>query len=155
MPHSSDRNKLITAFIENMQAFGTLMHSSRVENDAKADVMPTKAQLGIMYAVSHEGIQSVKELALRFRISSSGVTQVIDGLVREGLMIRTEDAKDRRKTSISLTKKGFAAFERGKKSRFALLQKMLESLSDSEIATMNAIQKKLLENLNSKHEKKS
>ena len=51
------------------------------------------------------------DLAVRLHLSPSGLTRRLDGLVRQGLVVREPSAQDRRVTLAVLTDAGFATLE--------------------------------------------
>lgn len=140
-----DRERLLTEFfnrMSNMRRFLSMLHAS--ETTAKG--MPTRAQFAVMAALSHE-TKSVKALAGTFCMTSSAVTQLVNALVKDGTLARTEDKKDRRTTVVSLTAKGRTLLAAGKKARRTSLRKLLAPLNDTEIRQLHAIQEKLIAHL--------
>jgi DNA-binding MarR family transcriptional regulator len=109
--------------------------------------VPTQAQIGVLFAVWHHGLISIKELAQRFNMTSSAATQLVNGLVKEELLTRTEDKQDRRKIGVSLTAKGKTSLEEQKKKRCQMMEKVLSPLSDKELAQLQTISEKISENL--------
>lgn len=106
---------------------------------------PTRAQMGILYVLSKSGPQSIKQMAEEFAMTSSGVTQLVDGLVKQDLVSRTEAETDRRKTSIALTKEGEKVLKHMHKRRIDALKKAFAPLSEEEIRQLSAMQKKIID----------
>lgn len=52
------------------------------------------------------GIASVSDAARRTGLSSGGITALVDRLIRDGYVARQDDAGDRRRTLLRLTKEG-------------------------------------------------
>jgi DNA-binding MarR family transcriptional regulator len=75
-------------------------------------------------------------LAKRLGISSSAVTQLVNGLEAEGLLHRAPDQSDGRKTLIELTARGAELYARFDQARLARAAAMLEPLSDEEVTTI-------------------
>lgn len=110
--------------------------------------MPTPAQFGLLMMLSAHGSKSLKDLAECFTMSPSAATQLVDGLVKDGLVRRTEDENDRRKVEVSLTPAGVTKLQAAQKSRLASLTKMMEPLTDAELAQLRVLQKKITDNWN-------
>ncbi|MBP7133914.1 MarR family transcriptional regulator [Patescibacteria group bacterium] len=66
----------------------------------------TPSQGWVLSLVDKQGPMSVKTIAQKLRMSSSAATQLIDALVQNGYLIRSEDEADRRTSLISATEKG-------------------------------------------------
>lgn len=109
--------------------------------------MPTHAQTGVMLAVSHHGPQSVKELATMFRMTSSAVTQLVNGLVADGLLKRIGDETDRRKTSVHITAKGKRQLSMARKHRLQAMRELFTPLTDKELEHMRRLHLKITERL--------
>lgn len=109
--------------------------------------MPTHAQLGLLFMVLHHGPQSVKDLSVRFHMTSSAVTQLVNGLVEEGLLLRREDVRDRRKTSLDLTLKGRKKVLIASTQKLKMIAEALKPLNDSELSQMHQIISKITSHL--------
>jgi DNA-binding MarR family transcriptional regulator len=59
-----------------------------------------------MFMLVHVGPQSIKDMAVRFSMTPSAATQLVNGLVKDGYLVRTENIWDRRKVGVDLTVKG-------------------------------------------------
>ena len=80
-------------------------------------------------------------------MTSSAVTQLVNALVRDGLLTRKAANDDRRKTFITLTHKGKIVVERAKRERRALFTTLLTPLTDNELSTLCARHDKILDHL--------
>lgn len=105
----------------------------------------TRAQLGLMTFIDDKGEQSISQMATQWEMSSSAVTQLVDTLVELGFVQRKQAKDDRRKLRISLTKAGRTMLTKAKKARLELLQKLLSPLSAEELASLEIMQKKILD----------
>ncbi len=61
------------------------------------------AHLPVLGALKEKAPQSQKELAEVARIGQPAMAQMLDRLVREGLLLRTTDSQDRRKAQFALS----------------------------------------------------
>lgn len=137
------RETLISQFFESVSAIKRSMFATHAQGDAKKN-LPSHAQLGVLFAVSHAAHMNIKDVASNFCMTSSGATQLVNALVKDGFLARKADKEDRRKITVSLTRKGKALLERAKKERRASLTKLLKPLTDTELAQLCAIQEKIL-----------
>jgi MarR family transcriptional regulator, organic hydroperoxide resistance regulator len=105
---------------------------------------PTRAQMATLMVLSHVGPQTIKDLAERFGMSPSAVTQTVDGLVEERLLERREGEDDRRQVFVSLTAKGKTMAAEAKKEQFKSMTKLLEPLSDEELIVLMTLHQKII-----------
>lgn len=113
--------------------------------DATGGKGPTPAQIGVMMMLGKIDHMSIKDVAEKFLMSSSAATQLVNPLVKDGLLTRKEDSKDRRKIGLSLTAKGKKALEEHKKIHLAVLTKIYSPLTDKELAQYLALQSKIVD----------
>ena len=66
----------------------------------------TGTQLWALWELGRSGPCGLKDLAERMKLDSSTVVGVVDRLVVKGLVVRSPDAQDRRRISITPTAKG-------------------------------------------------
>ena len=84
----------------------------------------TLSQLKVVSCILHSpgGRIKIKDIAGNLGITSGGVSQIVDNLVRDGLVIRQASAEDRRVSWIALS-------EEGKKRRRAI-EEFMNGLTD-------------------------
>ena len=82
------------------------------------------------------------ELTLR---STGGMTQVVDRLVKQGLVGRTPDANDRRKVLIALTPKGKRLVDKAQTVYARERSRVLGPLSERELHDVDAAIRRLLD----------
>ena len=107
--------------------------------------MPPHAQMGVLFMVAINGPMSIKEISKRFGMTSSAATQLVNGLVKGGLLTREEDKDDRRKICVILTAKGKKIIEKAKEYRMKRMIEMFEPLSDTELGQLQKILTKIIE----------
>jgi DNA-binding MarR family transcriptional regulator len=66
----------------------------------------TRMQLFALYSVAHSGGLAMGQVADVLQCDASNVTGIVDRMVAQDLVIRTESARDRRAKTIQLTAKG-------------------------------------------------
>lgn len=136
-----NRKKIIEDILSQVHALGYKM---KIKSDLPhGQTQVTHAQSFILCMISQDKSTSVKELSQKLSISPSAVTQLIDGLVSTGCVIRTEDAQDRRATQITLSAKGRRQLLIMKKKRLESWTKLFQVLSDAELITYQKLQHKL------------
>jgi DNA-binding MarR family transcriptional regulator len=78
-------------------------HRSGLALEAMSDAAVTLPQVLLLNHVERRGTVSPSELAESLHASLSAVSQMIDRLVQQGLLSRTEDPVDRRRKSLATT----------------------------------------------------
>lgn len=101
----------------------------------------TPAQGALVHEVALVGEEGATAafLANRLGISSPAVTQLVDGLVGEGILRRKRDADDRRRVRIHLTDNGEKLYGLFDQARLAQAKALLQPLSDEEAATLGRL----------------
>jgi DNA-binding MarR family transcriptional regulator len=97
--------------------------------------MPQMRGLFVLDMADHA--LALTELAPRMGLSVAAAGRAVDGLVRGGLVSRSEDAADRRIKRLALTDDGQAALARITAARLAGLRRFAETLGDTERATLS------------------
>ena len=85
-----------------------------------------------------EGI-SVKDIADSLHITPGAVTQIVDGAVKMGIVIRAEDPNDRRSQRISLSEKAKSKIEQFKRNNFEKLEPKFTALTDKEVSQLTSL----------------
>ncbi len=76
-------------------------------------------------------------------VSGGNVTVIVDGLEKEGLVVRTHSSADRRTVEVSLTERGLAEFERIAVGHEAEIDKLFSHLTEADLETLTGIFKRL------------
>jgi DNA-binding MarR family transcriptional regulator len=100
-------------------------------------------QLGAMLQIHHRGSCGVTDLGDNLGVTSSAASQLLERLVHQELIRRSEDPSDRRVKQIVLTDKGHQVLEDSIRARLSWLSDLAETLSDCEkeaiIAALNIL----------------
>lgn len=104
------------------------------------------AQAELLFTVAHNQGLSIKDLAETMHVTGSAVTQLVESLVKIDMLVRESDPDDRRACCVRLSKKGSERFKKFKDHFIKKLSKLLNPLSDDELATFSNLFKKILEN---------
>jgi DNA-binding MarR family transcriptional regulator len=101
------------------------------------------SQLGALFHIHRSGSSGVTDLGDDLGVTSSAVSQMLERLVQQELVLRSEDPSDRRVKQIILTDKGFQVLRESMCTRQSWLYDLAETLSDSEkeaiIAALNTL----------------
>jgi DNA-binding MarR family transcriptional regulator len=90
------------------------------------------AQLGALFQIRRRGGCGVTELADELGVTSSAASQLLERLVHQGLILRSEDPGDRRVKQVVLTDKGLQVLQESIRARQSWLNDLADTLSDSE-----------------------
>lgn len=109
--------------------------------------LPTHTRMGILFAIAHREVETIKDLAERFRMTSSAATQLVNSLVSDGLVLRKDDDQDRRKTRLSVTANGKKTLLLSKKHCMNILAELFAPLTERDLQALQAIQDKIVQHL--------
>jgi DNA-binding MarR family transcriptional regulator len=90
------------------------------------------SHLGAILHVHRIGCCGVTEIGDHLGVTSAAASQMLDRLVQQGLVQRSEDPVDRRVKRIVLTEKGQRMFKEGLQARQSWLDDLAGTLSDQE-----------------------
>ncbi len=100
-------------------------------------------QLGALFQIRRRGSGGVTDLGDDLGVTSSAASQMLERLVQQGLILRSEDPSDRRVKRLVLTAKGLHVLQESIRARQSWLSGLAETLSDSEreaiIAALNIL----------------
>lgn len=107
----------------------------------KARYKATLAQLKVMGCIifSNTGKKRVKDIAEELGITPGAVSQVVDKLVREGVLDRCTDAEDRRSVVISLSEQGREVARAIDGSFGRLMTKLLRGVPPEKLLIVNEV----------------
>jgi len=86
-------------------------------------------QLGALLNIYHAGTCGVSDIGDVLGVTSAASSQMLERLVRQGLVTRSEDPNDRRVKNVVLTEKGKCLIEESFHARLAWLSDLAQSLS--------------------------
>ena len=102
------------------------------------DLGVSPEQVSLLVAIKYTPGIGVRELAARERVSPPALSNHIDRLEREGLVVRTPSRSDRRRVGLTLTEDGQRILRRVRSRRTAWLVTRLKGLSPEEVAAVEA-----------------
>jgi DNA-binding MarR family transcriptional regulator len=89
------------------------------------------SQLGSIFHI-FRGRSSVTDIGEFLGVSSAASSQLLDQLVRQGLILRTEDPHDRRFKQIVLTDQGRKVIQESVAARMVWMEELAQTLSEDE-----------------------
>jgi MarR family transcriptional regulator for hemolysin len=92
----------------------------------------TLSHLGAIIHTHHIGSCGVTEIGEHLGVSSAAASQMLERLVQQDLVLRSENPDDRRAKRIALTEKGQRILEEGMRLRQSWLNDVARDLSESE-----------------------
>jgi MarR family transcriptional regulator, organic hydroperoxide resistance regulator len=92
----------------------------------------TPAQYYLLLALSHEPELGVGEMAAAAGCTSPTATRMLDGLARDGVVVREPSNEDRRRTIVSLTAKGKRLLAQQRRASQEKKQRLYDQLSPAE-----------------------
>jgi DNA-binding MarR family transcriptional regulator len=101
------------------------------------------SQVGALFQIRRRESTGVTDLAESLGVTSSAASQLLERLVQQELVLRSEDPSDRRVKQIILTDKGCRVIQESIRARQNWLSDLAETLSDPEkettIAALNIL----------------
>jgi DNA-binding MarR family transcriptional regulator len=110
-----------------------LLRRLRVEDVALGISAPRLSALSVLV---FGGPRRIGELAAAEQVEPPTMTRLIDGLERDGYVVREPDPGDRRAVRVRATAKGARALRRGRALRVEALARGLRTLSRQELAAL-------------------
>jgi len=107
------------------------------------EMQMTHPQWIVLHYVKKNGIINIKDLANLLAITSSAVTQIVDGLVKKGLLLRKRNKEDRRLLNIELSVKARDKFDSIKSASFNTLSSLFDALDDEELRNYRDLNNKI------------
>lgn len=113
---------------------------NRMMRNQSADVWMrlklTVPQLKSLFFISNEGSTSIGKLAGALGVTPANVTGIVERLVRQGLVSRTENPEDRRMLLLQTTEKGRGLIADLRERRTSWLSEILDNLSPDELSRL-------------------
>lgn len=90
------------------------------------------SQIALLFQLAHRGIARVSSLADKFGITPAAVSQMIDNLVKQGLVTRQEATRDRRMKQLELTDRGKKMIQEIMQAKQRWFKSLIENMSEEE-----------------------
>jgi DNA-binding MarR family transcriptional regulator len=135
-----NRQQKIQELFEQFQTLRKGITPPHVSGDGQGITM---SQMRAFFLIEAKSGCTVKEIAETLKITSSAATQLVDGLVAIGYIVRKESSKDRRVAMLNLTRKAINQHQRMKKIMFGQLLRLFKGLNDKELDQYTRLTKKI------------
>ncbi|HEY5588825.1 MAG TPA: MarR family transcriptional regulator [Candidatus Paceibacterota bacterium] len=139
-----NRKKIIEDLLQNMHA---MRHKLMVGYTAKREVVITPSQGFVLRFVAKNSSVNVKAITQALNITSSATTQLVDGLVEKGYLIRRVDSKDKRITTLLLSLKAKKLFKKFEEKRLQKMTTFFNVFTDEELTQYVTLNKKITDNI--------
>ena len=126
----SSSDQFISDFHDWMEIF--MHHSMRGYMHYAREKGLSRSMIGTLFHLSHRDHAGVTDLGEHLGVSSAAASQMLEHLVAEGLIQRTEDPDDRRMKKLSLTDKGSEVIRENISARLGWLEELSGNLSEGE-----------------------
>jgi MarR family transcriptional regulator, organic hydroperoxide resistance regulator len=93
----------------------------------------TIAQVKSLFYINNEGTINFRKLAAAMKVTPSNVTGIIDRLVEQELVSRTENPEDRRMLMLRLTEKGENLINNLRERRVSQMSSILSRMSKEDL----------------------
>ncbi len=94
-------------------------------------------QMNTLLRLNYKGSCGVSDLGDHLGVTDAAASQMIDRLVQQGLVARSEDAADRRAKRIELTDKGRQLVQESIRARQGWMEQLTTTLSEEEQASIS------------------
>ena len=139
-----NRKQKVEELLVDLQSLRRTM-AFRMAESAKKTPRITPSQWGMLMLIEQRGKSTIKDVAKVLSISSSAATQLVDGLVASGYLMRQTHSKDRRAVTLTLSKKSKDQVDRIKKHTLQRFLKIFGVLSDVEFNQYLTLTKKIVQ----------
>lgn len=109
--------------------------------------MPQTAFDILMFLANHPAYTSARDIVAIRGLKANLVSVNVDKLVREGLLERCPDPKDRRRTILVCTESARPVIQRGRRFQQEFLEKLFQGVPEEDRAVFVRVMKKVRENL--------
>ena len=145
----SDRKHAISKILNSFQIIrrALLQQVARQQSCQDNEDNVSLAQQMTLLTVAARGAISVKDIAKARMISSSAATQVVNSLVDKGLLIRSQDAQDRRATVVTLGPRYQRLMAAHTENVTTYLTPVFDALTGEELQEYERLNRKLVDSL--------
>ncbi|MDR6759050.1 DNA-binding MarR family transcriptional regulator [Mycoplana sp. BE70] len=131
---------LMNDTIELAQGMFKLYHQvSRLVNEAMMDEGVSLARSKFLFLLSCEGPQRSTDIAATLGFAPRTVTEAIDGLERDKLVLREPDPRDRRAKIVSITETGRAVINAALEPKEKVVKAIFDILEEGQKAQLAEI----------------
>jgi DNA-binding MarR family transcriptional regulator len=141
------RKKIMEEIMVDFQAVGNKIQTKVLQSEN--DSLVTFSQWFVLSIIEQHCNIGIKEISKMLGISSSAITQLVDGLVDKKYVERKDNPKDRRALQLKLSINGKKYIIIKKKEHMKNIVKLFDVFSDKELMILLKLHKKMLFNASS------
>jgi DNA-binding MarR family transcriptional regulator len=129
-----DKSQLVQKIVELAQQGGRIIgqHAHSIWIDSGL----TPTQLRSLFLIANKGSTNFRKLAEALEVTPSNVTGIVDRLVEQGLVSRTQNPEDRREMTLQTTDKGKTLVSNLKEAGIKRMTQILSLLSSQELSAL-------------------
>jgi DNA-binding MarR family transcriptional regulator len=139
-----DRARLLEELIESTHA---IRHKIVMDSGYITGGRVSLSQLVVLRIVSKNSGVSIKEISGKLGITSSAVTQLVDGLVSKGYLNREGSREDRRALKLTLSGPGRGVIQTVRDNGLKELLHIFSALDDAEFEKYCELNRKIVANM--------
>jgi DNA-binding MarR family transcriptional regulator len=128
------KTKLVQAIIELQRMVDRTRR--QYELDIWMSLRLSIAQLKSLFFICNQGSTNMSALAAALRVTPTNTTGIVDRLVKQGFVSRSENALDRRMQSLRTTPKGEDLVEKLRERRRGFMSDLLGRMSASDLSAL-------------------
>ncbi|MDQ0341164.1 DNA-binding MarR family transcriptional regulator [Caldalkalibacillus uzonensis] len=125
------------------RSFYTIMRMLGPELSEHLEEGLTGDQYFLLTILQNKGRMTSSELAREFRVRPSAITAMVDRMIKNEIVTRERDGRDRRVVYIKMTEKGQRVLEKSLRKRNEIMEKYLSQLERSELESLVKVYEKL------------
>jgi DNA-binding MarR family transcriptional regulator len=131
---TTDKSQSVQEVVELQRQVGRIIgqHAPGVWIDSGL----TLTQLRSLFLISNKGSTNFRKLAEALEVTPSNVTGIVDRLVEQGLVSRTQNPEDRREMTLQATDKGQALVSNLREAGIKRMTQILSLLSLEELSAL-------------------
>jgi MarR family transcriptional regulator, organic hydroperoxide resistance regulator len=129
-----DKETIISEIMKNQRLVNRYLN--QYNPDIWMGLSLTIAQVKSLFYIFNEGTINFRQLAAAMKVTPSNVTGIIDRLVDQGLVSRTENPEDRRMLMLRLTEKGENLINNLRERRISQMSAILSRMTQGELESV-------------------
>lgn len=122
-------------------------HKLMIAHASQKKISITPSQGFVLRFVCKSNSTNAKKIADSLNITSSAAAQLINGLVKNGYLVRKENSKDRRISHLSLSKKAEDLFKEFNNQSIKKMVEVFSILTDDELIQHTKINRKIIKSI--------
>lgn len=115
----------------------------------------SRSQLELLFTIKQDQPTTAKQLAEKLHLTPGAISQFIEELSEQSLVTREVDPGDRRRQLLRLSPEGDKLIRAFDRRRRAIMERVIENLSDEELVIWLKIHQKLISEFKQIHQQHS